>query len=216
MSARRRGWTNAATAQQSRTRMPPGRTGERRISSPVARASSPCFRPDMGWKPMPQSRRRGRQDLLVLALVLRLAQLRGEDQQVVVHLGLRERLADLGDELALLEVAVQELELLEVLGGGLADEVPAGALLAVLLEPLLDDLVSGLPLFLVLGQLGRVESLVHVRQRLAEGRLAGQDLDVLVRQPPGPLQRGRGPAVFVRRGALAADEIEAERLALPE
>ena len=51
------------------------------------------------------SRRRGGQDFLVLGVVLGLAQLGRDDEQVVVHLALGEGLADLGQELAFLEVA---------------------------------------------------------------------------------------------------------------
>src|SRR5688572_12521849 len=158
MSARRRGARRrVATAHATSTVAPQARMDERCIGKLLCQrvrkcetASGAAARPGQAdWcaiacpsRGIPgESRRRRRQDLLVLALVLRLAHLRREDQQVVLHLTLRKRLSELGDELALLEVAVEELELLEVLRRGLADKVAARALFAVLLEPLLDHLV---------------------------------------------------------------------------
>src|SRR5262249_44429177 len=58
------------------------------------------------------SRGRRRQDLLVFGAVLGVAEFGGGDEEVVVHFGPGEGLAELGDELALLEVAGQDLELL--------------------------------------------------------------------------------------------------------
>src|SRR5262249_50396041 len=45
-----------------------------------------------------QSRRRGGQDLLVLGVIFRLPELGRHDQQILIHFGLGEGLAELGDE----------------------------------------------------------------------------------------------------------------------
>ena len=59
--------------------------------------------------------RRRRQDLDVLQVVVRVAEPGPDEHQVVPHLALREHLADLGDELPLLDVPLEELQLLDVL-----------------------------------------------------------------------------------------------------
>src|SRR5581483_2093929 len=65
----------------------------------------------------PGSRGRRRQDLLVLGAILGGADLGGDDEEVVVHLGLGEGLAELGHELPFLQVPQEDLELLHVLCG---------------------------------------------------------------------------------------------------
>ena len=71
-----------------------------------------------------RSRRAGRQDLRVLADIPGVAQFRLNDEQVVVHLTLGERFADLGHELPRLQVPLEDLELVQVLLRGLADQIP--------------------------------------------------------------------------------------------
>src|SRR5262249_28740745 len=76
-----------------------------------------------------RSRRRRRQNLLVLRPIFRLTRFRFDDQKVVVHFLLDEGLAELGQELAFLQVAGENLELLDIVGRGLAHEVAGGAFL---------------------------------------------------------------------------------------
>src|SRR5262249_197108 len=93
-----------------------------------------------------RSRRGRRQDLLVLGVVLGVAEPGRYEEQIVVHFGPGEGLAELGNELPFFEMAGEDLELPEVLRRRLAHQVAAGALLAVLVEPLADHLVDGLGL----------------------------------------------------------------------
>src|SRR5260370_24376871 len=88
-----------------------------------------------------RSRRRRRQALVVFRAILRLTELGWHDQQVIVHFWFGEGLAELGGELPLLEMARQDLELLEVVSRRLAYQVAAGTLLAVLVQPLANHLV---------------------------------------------------------------------------
>src|SRR5262249_45170340 len=156
---------------------------------------------------------RRRQDFLVLGAVLRLSELGRHDQEIVVHFGPGEGLAELGHELTLLEVPCQDLQLFEVLHRRLAHQEAPRTLLPVLLQPLPDHLVDGLGLLWVL-DVGRREALVGVGQLLAVGRLTGQHLEVVGAELPRPFQSRGDAALLVRLWALTADEVEAQLLPL--
>src|SRR5262245_66509138 len=75
-------------------------------------------------------RRRGRQNLFVLGVVLVLAQAGGDEDQVVVHLAACEDLAELGDEEAGAEMAGELGERLDVVGRRFTHQVALRPVLA--------------------------------------------------------------------------------------
>src|SRR5262249_53918179 len=82
-------------------------------------------------------------------------------EQVVVHFGPGEGLAELGDELPLPQVAGQDLQLLEVVGRRLAHQVTARTLFAVLVQALANHFVDRFGLLRVL-DVGSGEALIGV------------------------------------------------------
>src|SRR5437764_15472128 len=72
------------------------------------------------------SRRRHRQQLLVLRIVVALPQPRRHEHQIVVHFIAHEDLAELRDEGAGFEMAGELLKLAEVVGWGFTHQVAEG------------------------------------------------------------------------------------------
>src|SRR5262245_3876552 len=91
-----------------------------------------------------ESRRRGRQNFLILRRILFLTETCWDEQQVVAHFVAGENLAELGHEHTRLEVTRQLLQAADVLDRGFTNCITEGPLLPRLFEAGVDDLVDGL------------------------------------------------------------------------